>query len=351
MNNFFSKKNTLGLIYSILLIFFSTYYFISGYNNYLKIANTNIDINKESQLNSEDYKENKIFNIPGRIAELQKKYQWNRTGTENKIKLENTKVAFLLNKMTGKNYDLEKVSFTKEVPGFFVSKLPSDISYIKDTKVKKKVFISIVLPLIVQSNRDILLKRKRLENIYIKLKSSETLSLNEHRWLFNLASNYSINIFKNQKIKIAERLLEHIDIIPNSIAIAQAAKESGWGTSRFAKEGNALFGQWTYNDKNGLLPSNRLEGEIHLIKSFNTIGDSVRSYMNNINTHNAYKGFREIRAGYRKSNLDLDPYVLVNELSPYAELKNYTEILKVIMESNKLFLFDNIILVDEESLV
>ena len=188
-----------------------------------------------------------------------KKYSW-ILKKEKDIIVEGTQVALLMDKMIEDNYDLDKVLFTKEVPGFFINELPNDISYIKDTEVRKKIFISIVLPHIVETNRNIALKRNRLQKIYDKLQTSKTLTLSEHNWLINLAAEYSIQAVHVHKITIAKNLLKHIDIIPNSIAIAQAAKESGWGTSRFAKEGNALFGQWTYDNSNGLLPADRKKG-------------------------------------------------------------------------------------------
>ena len=183
------------------------------------------------------------------------------------------------------------------------------------------------------------------------MQTSKTLTLSEHNWLVNLAAKYSIQTIHVHKIAIAKNLLKHIDIIPNSIAIAQAAKESGWGTSRFAKEGNALFGQWTYDNSNGLLPTNRAKGSEHLVKSFDTLSESVVSYMNNINSHKAYDSFREIRSELRNNNQPLNSLILVHELSPYAELPNYTQVLELIIEKNKLYIFDNIKLIDVDSLV
>ena len=146
-------------------------------------------------------------------------------------------------------------------------------------------------------------------------------------------------------------LLEHIDIIPNSIALAQAAKESGWGTSRFARDGNALFGQWTYDDNSGLLPLGREEGEKHLIKSFPSLRESVKSYMRNINSHRAYSSFRKTRSEFRENNMKMNYFKLVDGLKPYAESPNYTDIIKKIIETNKLYLYDDVTLINKGSLV
>ena len=187
--------------------------------------------------------------------------------------------------------------------------------------------------------------------IYDKLHTSKTLTLSEHNWLVNLAAEYSIKTIHVHKITIARNLLKHIDIIPNSIAIAQAAKESGWGTSRFAKEGNALFGQWTYDNSNGLLPAERVNGHEHLVQSFDNLSESFFSYMNNINSHKAYGSFREKRSEFRNNNQPLNSLILVHELSPYAELQNYTQMLELIIEKNKLYIFDDIQLIAMNSLV
>tara|TARA_B100000029_G_scaffold467559_1_gene503893 strand:+ start:1496 stop:2554 length:1059 start_codon:yes stop_codon:yes gene_type:complete len=334
------------------LLFSSTYFLFIGTEKYNTIKISKIDILENAQdisIQNTDTNINKLYDI-SKLKSNFKNFSWVKKN-EEKISINNNQVALLLNQMDQKNYSLEKVMFSKEIPGFFVNKLPEDISYIRDTDQKKKIFISIVLPLIVEANRDLKLKRSRLNKLYDKLGRDQTLTLKEHRWLINLALENSIKISQINKIKIAENLLKNVDTIPNSIAIAQAAKESGWGTSRFAIEGNALFGQWTFNNANGLIPKERQLGEDHYVRSFSSLKDSVKSYMKNINTHKAYKSFREKRFNYRQNNKSLDPLVLVHELSSYAELNNYTEILQLIIEKNELYIFDNIKLIINDSLV
>ena len=197
------------------------------------------------------------------------------------------------------------------------------------------------MPLILDENEKILEDRKKL----FKILGSQSNTMGEKVWLKRRFKDYDI-----KKEDISELKLR-MDIVPTSIAIAQAAKESGWGTSRFAKEGNALFGEWTYDNDNGLLPFEREAGQKHLIRSFDSIRSSVVAYMKNINSHNAYKIFRNKRAEYRNQNLPLNSRVLVHELSPYAELPNYTDILFDIIKINSLDEFDNVILLNEISLV
>jgi Bax protein len=133
-----------------------------------------------------------------------------------------------------------------------------------------------------------------------------------------------------------------MDIIPVSIALAQAANESGWGTSRFALEGNALFGQWTWS-KNGISPKNKDPDQNHKILQFQILKASVRAYKNNLNTHNAYKEFREVRAKLRQSGTSITGLALIKYLKNYAAIgEKYTEIIKGIIEHNSLTDFDKV---------
>jgi len=131
-----------------------------------------------------------------------------------------------------------------------------------------------------------------------------------------------------------------MDIIPVSIALAQAANESGWGTSRFALEGNALFGQWTWSKK-GISPKNKDPDQSHKILQFQILKASVRAYKNNLNTHNAYKDFRETRAKLREAGTKITGLALIKYLKRYASIgEKYTEIIEGIMVQNSLTDFD-----------
>ena len=146
-----------------------------------------------------------------------------------------------------------------------------------------------------------------------------------------------------------------MDEIPVSLAIAQAAKETGWGTSRFAQEGNALFGQWTWSGE-GLTPKDAEEGEGHKVMKFNVLQASVRAYQRNLNTHSTYKNFRKARAELRDEDKPLDSLKLSKYLNKYAETGDkYVEVLQKIIKQNKLQDFDDAKLlpssVDLESLI
>ena len=137
-------------------------------------------------------------------------------------------------------------------------------------------------------------------------------------------------------------LKTRMDIVPVSLAIAQAAKETGWGTSRFAIEGNALFGQWTYTGA-GLKPLGADSDQTHKVMKFSIIKASIKAYQRNLNTHSSYKKFRRSRAIMRDNNEKLDSLLLADYLDLYAETgKEYTKILKKIIKQNLLTDFDNV---------
>ena len=132
-----------------------------------------------------------------------------------------------------------------------------------------------------------------------------------------------------------------MDEIPVSLAIAQAAKETGWGTSRFAQEGNALFGQWTWSGE-GLKPKEADKNEGHKVMKFNVLQASVRAYQRNLNTHSSYKDFRKARAKLRDKGKELDSMILAQFLDEYAETGNqYVEVLQKIIKQNNLKDFDD----------
>ena len=170
--------------------------------------------------------------------------------------------------------------------------------------------------------------------------NKKTLNNRNLAYLKKIAKKYKIKISNKHKIDLVNELLITIDIIPNSIVLAQAANESGWGTSRFAKEYNALFGEYTYDFSKGVIPLKREEGKRHLVKAFSSYDNSVESYFRNINTHYAYEKFRLTRKVMRDKNNFSNINLLVQKLNTYAEDNNYVETITSIIESNKLSQFD-----------
>ena len=235
-----------------------------------------------------------------------------------------------LNLFEDLNYDLKAVRAGQKVKPIYLTKLPKDIQTLGDTKTKRELFIKIVLPLILHENEKITEDRKRLFKILAKNFNSP----GEKVWLKRRFKEYKIEDRDLSKLKM------RMDIIPVSIALAQAANETGWGTSSFALEGNALFSQWTWSKK-GISPKNKDPDQSHRILQFQILKASVRAYKNNLNTHNAYKEFREVRAKLRQSGTKITGLALIKYLKNYSAIGvKYTEIIEGIIVHNSLTDFD-----------
>ena len=243
------------------------------------------------------------------------------------------------------NYTLKDVREKKLVKPVALTLLPNEIKMIESTKKRKEFFIQIVLPLILKENNNIKLDRTRLFKIINKSNNTNL----EKKWLDKKYKQYGIPSKDLSILKI------RMDEVPVSLALAQAAKETGWGTSRFALEGNALFGQWTWSGE-GLKPKDAEKNEGHKVMKFNVLQASVRAYQRNINTHSTYKEFRKERAKLRDNGKPLDSIVLSEFLNKYAETgEKYVEVLQQIIKQNNLKDFDDAKLlpssVDLESLI
>jgi len=229
------------------------------------------------------------------------------------------------------DYKLDDIRKNKLVKPVALDSFPREIKMIENTKERKEFFIQIVLPLILQENNKIRLERKRLFSIINKSNNTDL----ERKWLDKKYKQYGIPSKDLSTLKI------RMDEVPVSLAIAQAAKETGWGTSRFAQEGNALFGQWTWSGE-GLKPKEADENKGHKVMKFNVLQASVRAYQRNLNTHKTYKEFRQARAQLRDSGKPLDSIVLSQYLDEYAETgQQYVKILQKIIVQNNLKDFDN----------
>ena len=228
------------------------------------------------------------------------------------------------------NYDLKGVRAGQKVKPIYLTKLPKDLNSLGNTKKKRELFIQIILPLILDENDKIKEDRKKL----FKILGKSFNTVGERVWLKRRFKEYKIEDQDLSKLKM------RMDIIPVSIAIAQAANESGWGTSRFALEGNALFGQWTWSKK-GISPKNQDPNETHRVLQFQILKASVRAYKNNLNTHNAYREFREVRAQLREEKKPINGLLLTQYLKNYASIgEKYVAILNDIIERNSLTDFD-----------
>ncbi len=229
------------------------------------------------------------------------------------------------------NYKLDDIRKNKLVKPVALDSFPREIKKIESVKKRKEFFIQIVLPLILQENNNIRLDRKRLFSIINKSNNSDL----EKKWLDKKYKQYGIPSKDLSTLKI------RMDEVPVSLALAQAAKETGWGTSRFAQDGNALFGQWTWSG-DGLKPKEADENKGHKVMKFNVLQASVRAYQRNLNTHKTYKEFRLARAKLRDAGKPLDSIILSQYLDEYAETgQQYVKILQKIIKQNNLKDFDN----------
>jgi len=227
-------------------------------------------------------------------------------------------------------YDLMGVRAGQKVKPIYLTKLPRDLKTLGDTKKKRELFIKIILPLILDENNKITEDREKL----FKILGKNFNTVGERVWLKRRFKEYKIDDQDLAKLKM------RMDIVPVSLALAQAANESGWGTSRFALEGNALFGQWTWSKK-GISPKNKDPNASHKILQFQILKASVRAYKNNLNTHNAYQEFREKRAQLRQENKQITGLDLVTYVKNYASIgEKYVVILEDIIKRNSLTDFD-----------
>tara|TARA_A100001015_G_scaffold170051_1_gene189006 strand:- start:1353 stop:2864 length:1512 start_codon:yes stop_codon:yes gene_type:complete len=247
----------------------------------------------------------------------------------------NLKTETVLNLFKDVDYTLSNVRAEKLVKPIYFTQFPRDLETIQSSKLKKETFIQIVLPLVVAENERILEDREKLKVLSVKKFTTDL----EKQWLRQKLLEYKV-----KKSDLVE-LMNRMDIIPTSIALAQAAKESGWGTSRFALEGNAIFGQWTWSGQ-GIAPLDRESNKNHKILKFPILRASVKAYQNNLNTHKSYKSFRDKRLKLRERNKKISGLELTETLKNYAQTgSEYTKILNQIIRQNRLTDFEPVKLV------
>ena len=234
-------------------------------------------------------------------------------------------------------YEFSPDSFLKnEISNLIIfSSLPQDFMEIQPVKERKNLFINTLLPIIYVENLKILNERKKILDWWSQSDGENFSREFWPSWLFELSEKY------NSQDSNLGNLLIKVDVVPVSLALAQAAIESGWGTSRYLREGNAIFGQYTYDKKKGIVPKDRAPQKNFFIKKFPNISDSARSYLKNINTHTAYEKFRQERKNLRMNGEILSGKLLANYLTSYSERnKEYVKDLQSLIESNNFMKFD-----------
>jgi len=333
----FLNKNFKSLYYtsfasSLIILFF---YFLPSIIDFQKNTMlTSVEIENKSKTNLEKVLKGQPLDVnpdEGEVLNLKNLYEdvfkFDHLPTDT-IRLNASTIEQLFKDT---DYNLKDVRKTKLVKPITLSLLPEEMKMIESSKRKKNLFIKIILPLILEENNRIKLDRRKLFAILNKNKNTTS----EKNWLNLKFKQYGVSNKDLSTLKI------RMDEIPVSLAIAQAAKETGWGTSRFALEGNALFGQWTWSGE-GIKPAGADDDTTHKVMKFKILKSSVRAYQRNLNTHSSYKDFRLARAELRDNKMKLDSLILSNYLHKYAETgKEYVKILKQIIKQNNLIEFDD----------
>jgi Bax protein len=188
-----------------------------------------------------------------------------------------------------------------------------------------------------EQNRRVRVTRERLLSLAEVAAEGSPLSSDEHRELTAIARRYELDYEHMRDPEILYELLKRVDIIPAPLALAQAANESAWGNSRFTVEGNNIFGQWCYDEGCGFVPNRRGADANHEVKAFDSVEAAVRAYFMNLNTHNRYENFRNMRFQMRNQRGRIDPLVLAYGLVGYSERgEKYVDEVQTIMQQNDL---------------
>jgi len=244
--------------------------------------------------------------------------------------------ADLHTKFTQVGFDLSEIRDGAAVPRLTLVSLPRDLPNLRSVQARKNLFIRVMLPLVLQANEQVRKDRARLLNLNVR---RDNLGQADQVWLAALADKYGVEA--TDRRKLFSELKLRVDVVPPSLALAQAAEESGWGTSRFALEGNAVFGQWTYKKGQGIVPSERKEGARHEIKAFKGLRSSIAAYVHNLNTHWAYVEFRSGRSQARKGGDAPSGGHLIETLHKYSQRgADYIRTIKTIMRVNGFSVFD-----------
>ena len=194
-----------------------------------------------------------------------------------------------------------------------------DFAAVVDIDVRKQQFFSFLKDHIFAANAQVLETRRQLRLHDRVVAGGNPLSPTERAWVLQLADEYELDASELDEREITAELMKRVDEVPIAMALAQAANESAWGTSRFALEGNNIFGQWCFEEGCGLIPLRRRRNASHEVRKFESVSESVIAYIKNINTHYSYEGLRELRARMRQRNESLNAIELAAGLGAYSE--------------------------------
>jgi len=215
-----------------------------------------------------------------------------------------------------------------------------DFSTISDIPARKQAFFEFLAPIVDAENERVLEQRQRLLALAPKVRAGETPGWLDRRWLASLAEEYEVpwnsDLSEPERLDAIAMLERRVDAVPIPLALVQAATESGWGRSRFATEGNNLFGHWCYEPGCGLVPARRNQDAAHEVAAFDSVSDSVSRYLYNLNTHAAYAPLRAIRARLRRQGESPTAMALADGLLLYSERREeYVDEIKTVIRVNR----------------
>ena len=211
-----------------------------------------------------------------------------------------------------------------------------DFGAYTNTQEKKNAFFNFIRPFASTHNKKVIKQRKKLTQLNNELKKGKTPSKKDLMYINELSSLYRVDANQTSQTLI-EQLLYKVNIIPESLVLAQAANESAWGTSRFAKQGNNFFGQWCFTKGCGVVPSRRAEGATHEVAVFSSTQHAVSAYIDNLNSHPAYKQLRNIRNQLVEKETKITGFALAEGLINYSERKEeYIAEIQAMIRTNKL---------------
>lgn len=219
-------------------------------------------------------------------------------------------------------------------------RLPDFAAY-EDVTEKKAAFFDFLAPHVRAANDAILADRARLDKIRAKLEPGEEPGWRDRRWVHRQLEAYDFDPVEKITGETLRQLAQRMDIVPVSMVLAQAAVESAWGTSRFAREGNNLFGMRTYEPGTGIVPKRRPAGATWEVAAYDSVTVGIAAYVHNLNTHDPYLGLRRTRAGLRSRDQTITGPALVDGLRSYSE-QGYEYVAKIrsMMRSNDLTRYD-----------
>lgn len=233
------------------------------------------------------------------------------------------------------------VVFALTLPGCSGRGELPDFASIEDVKEMKRSFYEFLQPVAAAQNAHILEQRMELAETRAVVHAGERPGWFQRRTLKALAEEYEVVWTPDALTELTAELWARVDVVPLELTLAQAAKESGWGRSRFAVEANNLFGQWCYETGCGLVPAQRPANATHEVAAFDSVRESIRRYMNNLNTHERYANFRALRAQLRSADQPLSGVALAPGLLGYSERgQPYVDEVLAMMRQNASLLRD-----------